>query len=67
MVSSVCHLLHIVGPAPVTSSLPASLILDSQIGFVFFFPLIFTREATHVGIFTSNRFLDIDSRTRECQ
>ena len=49
MVSPVCHVLHIVGPALVTSSLPESLIFDSQFGCCSF-PLIFTREATHVGI-----------------
>ena len=45
MVSPVCHVLHIVGPAPVTSSLTGSLIFDSQFGCCCF-PL----EATHVGI-----------------
>ena len=49
IVSPVCHVLHIVGPAPVTSSLTESLIFDSQLC-CSSFPLIFTREATHVGI-----------------
>ena len=36
MASPVCHLLHIVGPAEVTSRLPESLILDSQFGWCSF-------------------------------
>ena len=55
MVSPVCHLLQIVGPALVTSStgnFQLARIRESRfsIRLVFFFPLIFTREATHVGL-----------------
>ena len=66
MVSFVCRLLHVVGPAPVTSSLPESLILDSQFGWCSF-SLDLHRWSYACGHFASNCFLDIDSRTREYQ